>query len=315
MTTSDSYAARPARPFGAVGTALVTPFTADGKAVDLEAAQALAEHAVSRGNDLVVVAGTTGESPTLSDRERLDLARAVLDAVGEKATVVAGAGTYNTRHSIELARAHADLGVHGLLVVTPYYSKPSQQGARAHLEAVADATDLPVMLYDIPGRTGLPLAKDTLLRLAEHPRIAAVKDAKSDLHEATEVMAATGIAYYSGEDALNLPWLAIGAAGIVSVVSQVAPELDAALVRAVDRSDLDAAREIHRALAPLVSAIMTCMPGAVAAKAALMLQGVLPHAVVRAPHAPADADHVQMLARAIDDADGITPVHASRRTL
>jgi 4-hydroxy-tetrahydrodipicolinate synthase len=309
MTSTDS---RPVRPFGAVGTAMVTPLTEDGHGVDLDAAQKLAVHISEHGNDLIVVSGTTGEAPTLTDVEKLDLARAVREAVGPEVTVVAGVGTYDTAHSIDLARAHAELGLDGLLVVTPYYSKPSQAGIIAHTTAVADATDLPVMLYDIPGRTGVPLAYETLLRLGENPRILAVKDAKADLQQATMVMAQTDLAYYSGEDALNLPWLSIGAAGVVSVVGQVAGELERQMLEAVDRSDLAAARDAHNRLAPLVEAIMNRMPGAVAAKAALALQGVLPHAAMRGPHVPADADQLRALAEALDAADGIPSCDPAR---
>lgn len=306
-------AGTPPRPFGSVGTAMVTPWTADGSAPDLEATARLAVHLVRHGNDQLVVSGTTGESPTSSDREKLALARTVREAVGPDVCVIAGVGSNDTAHSVELARAHADLGLDGVLVVSPYYSRPSQAGILAHVRAVADATDLPVMLYDIPGRTGVPFARDTLLRLAEHERILAVKDAKGDLAEATAVMAETGIAYYSGEDALNLPWLAIGASGLVSVVGQVAGDLERELVDAVDRGDLAAARSAHHRLAPVVEALMTRMPGAVAAKAALFLQGVLPHAAMRGPLAPADADQLRALAAALDAANGIPPLDPTRR--
>ena len=289
MSSTDQ---RPARPFGAVGTAMVTPLSEDGHRVDLDAAQSLAAHVVEHGHDLVVVSGTTGEAP----------ARAVVEAVGERATVVAGVGTYDTAHSIDLARAHAEVGVDGLLVVTPYYSKPSQAGVVSHTTAIADSTDLPVMLYDIPGRAGIPLALETLLRLAENPRIVAVKDAKADLQQASLVMAQTDLVYYSGEDALNLPWLTLGAAGMVSVVSQIAGDIEREMVEAVDRSDLPAALEAHRRLVPVVEAVMNRMPGAVAAKAALHLQGVLPHAAMRGPHLPADATQLRELSAALDAA-------------
>lgn len=302
----------PPRPFGAVGTALVTPFTAEGE-LDLDAAQRMVEHVVACGNDQLVVAGTTGEAPTLSTAEKLALVRAVREAAGPSVSVIAGVGTYDTAHSLELVRAHEGTGADGLLVVTPYYSKPSQEGILAHTRAIADASELPIMLYDIPGRAGVALQRETILRLAEHERIVALKDAKADLQEATLVMAETGLAYYSGEDALNLPWLAIGAAGIVSVVGQVAGELEVALVRAVDASDLAEARRLHIALAPLVEAIMTRMPGAVAAKTALHLQGVLPNAVMRPPHADATQEQARALAAALEAADGITPLDPSRR--
>lgn len=304
---------RPARPFGAVGTAMVTPLTEDTTGIDLDAAQRLAAHVVAHGNDMIVVSGTTGEAPTLSDREKLDLARAVREAVGPEVTILAGVGTYDTAHSIELARAHAELELDGLLVVTPYYSKPSQAGIIQHTLAVADATDLPVMLYDIPGRSAVPLALETLLRLGEHERILAVKDAKADLQQATLVMQRTDLAYYSGEDALNLPWLSIGASGIVSVVSQVAGDLEKRMIDAVDRSDLDAARDAHQQLAPLVEAIMNRMPGAVSAKTALHLQGVLPHAAMRGPLLAADPEQTRALAAALDAATGIPPLETTRR--
>ncbi|MBB5832036.1 4-hydroxy-tetrahydrodipicolinate synthase [Brachybacterium aquaticum] len=299
MTGTDP---RTARPFGAVGTAMVTPLTADGLGVDLDAAQALAAHVVAHGNDMIVVSGTTGESPTLSDQEKVDLARAVREAVGPEVSVLAGVGSYDTAHSVELARAHADLGLDGLLVVTPYYSKPGQAGVIAHTEAIADATDLPIMLYDIPGRTGTALETDTLLRLGEHERILAVKDAKADLQQAAVVMERSDLVYYSGEDALNLPWLSIGAAGMVSVVGQVAGDLERAMVEAMDRSGVAAALDAHRRLIPLVEAIMTRIPGAVAAKTALHLQGVLPNATVRGPLVAADAEQQRELSAALDAA-------------
>ena len=304
---------RPARPFGAVGTAMVTPFTPDASVIDHDAAQRLAVHLADTGNDMIVVSGTTGEAPVLADSEKLDLARSVQEAVGHRTRIVAGVGTYDTAHSIELARAHAALGVDGLLVVVPYYSKPTQDGIISHCTAIADSTDLPVMLYDIPGRTGVSLSYETLLRLGEHENIAAVKDAKSDMQQATMVMARTDLAYYSGEDGLNLPWLTIGGSGIVSVVSQVAGAIEKEMIDAVDRSDLPTAIAAHRRLAPLVEAIMTRMPGAVSAKAALYLQGVLPHYAMRGPHVAAVAQQLRDLAAAISEADGIPPVDPARR--
>ncbi|MCS6712364.1 4-hydroxy-tetrahydrodipicolinate synthase [Brachybacterium sp. EF45031] len=301
-------------PFGTVGTAMVTPFTPDGSAVDLEAAARVAEHLVDNGHDLVVVNGTTGESPTTSDEEKLATVRAVVEAIGGRARIVAGVGTNDTRHSIDLARAHAGLGIDGLLVVTPYYSKPGQAGVIAHTTAVADATDLPLMLYDIPGRSGMPLTADTLQRLAEHPRIVAVKDAKADLAEATAVMAATGLAYYSGEDALNLPWLAIGACGVVSVVGHVTGRLHRRLIDAVAAGDLDTARDLHRRLAPVVDAIMAHAPGAVVAKHALVQRGVLSHAAVRLPLVPAERDVLERLERALAAEADIDPTHPTEGT-
>src|SRR3954451_10408043 len=197
-------------PFGRVLTAMVTPMTPDG-ALDYDAAQRLATHLVDRGNDGLVVSGTTGESPTTSDEEKERLLRAVVEAVGDRAHVVAGVGTYDTAHTTELARQAEEAGVTGLLVVTPYYSKPPQAGLLAHFSRVADATGLPVMLYDIPARSGVPITTETLLRLAEHDRIVAGQEGQGDLYVSTTGVPQPALAYYSGEDALNLPLLAIGA--------------------------------------------------------------------------------------------------------
>ncbi|GAB2549345.1 4-hydroxy-tetrahydrodipicolinate synthase [Brachybacterium huguangmaarense] len=310
MTTPQTA---PSRPFGANGVAMVTPFTADGDRLDLDAAQSLAAHLVDAGVDQLVVSGTTGESPTTSDDEKLAVLEAVRDAVGDRAVILAGVGTNDTRHSIELARRSAALGIDGLLVVTPYYSKPSQEGIVAHTVAIADATELPVMLYDIPGRSGVPLQADTIRRLADHERIAALKDAKGDLQQASLLMAETGLPYYSGEDALNLPWLAIGAAGIVSVVGQTAPALESELIAAVDAGDLSRARAVHTALAPVVEAIMGRMPGVVAAKTALSIQGHLPHAAVRGPLAPADPAQTRALAEALERIPDAAPTTSTSR--
>src|SRR5215475_11161697 len=192
-------------PFGRMLTAMITPMTADG-ALDADGAARLATYLVDdMRNDGLVVSGTTGESPTTSDEEKDRLLRAVIDAVGDRAAVVAGVGTNDTAHTIELARAAERAGADGLLVVTPYYNKPPQNGLVAHFTAVADATGLPVLLYDIPGRTGTPIATESLIQLAEHPRIVGVKDAKGDFGEGTKVMLATGLVFYSGDDIVNLP--------------------------------------------------------------------------------------------------------------
>jgi len=289
----------PTAPFGRVLTAMVTPFTDDGK-IDVEAAQRLAAHLVEHGHDGLVVSGTTGESPTTTDEEQLAVLRGVLDAVGDRAHVVAGVGTNDTAHSSEKARAAAAAGAHGLLVVTPYYNKPPQSGLLAHFRSVADATELPVMLYDIPGRSGVPIATETLLRLAEHDRIVALKDAKGDFFEGSWVMAHTDLAVYSGDDALNLGWLAHGAVGIVSVVAHVAGRRYAAMVRAVGEGDLATAQRIHRELLPAVRGIMTVTQGAIMVKAALAVQGVLRSAAVRLPLVEATPEQVAALRRDLE---------------
>jgi 4-hydroxy-tetrahydrodipicolinate synthase len=290
----------PARPFGAVLTAMVTPFDADG-GLDLDAAQRVATHLVDQGHDGLVLSGTTGESPTTTDAEKEALLRAVLEAVGDRARIVAGVGTNDTAHSTELAEQAAKAGAHALLVVTPYYNKPPAEGLRAHFTAVADVTDLPVMMYDIPGRTGVRIGTPTLLRLAEHPRIVAVKEATGDLFAGSEVMAQSGLAYYSGDDALNLAWLAHGASGVVSVVGHVAGARYAQMVRAVDAGDLATARQLHTLLIPAVRGLMTRTQGAITAKAALQLQGLLAHRTMRLPLLAATDAEVDQLRADLDE--------------
>jgi 4-hydroxy-tetrahydrodipicolinate synthase len=293
---ADDLAALSAAPFGRVLTAMVTPFRDDGS-LDLDGAARLAAHLVDQGCDGLVLSGTTGESPTTSDSEKERLLRAVLDAVGDRATVVAGAGTYDTHHTVELVRQAEKTGAHGLLIVTPFYSKPPQEGLFRHFMAVADSTGLPVMLYDIPARTGVPIATDTLVRLAEHDRIVAVKDAKGDLFAASEVLARTDLAFYSGDDALNLAHLTQGAAGVVSVVAHVAAARYAAMIRAVGTGDLTEAIRLHRELLPAVRAIMTRTQGAIMAKAASQLAGVLSSRAMRSPLVEAtDAQVVELRA-------------------
>jgi 4-hydroxy-tetrahydrodipicolinate synthase len=274
-------------PFGRVLTAMVTAFHDDGS-LDVDGTARVAEHLADHGHDGVVVSGTTGESPTTSIEEDGRLLRAVVQAVGDRMRVVAGVGTNDTAHSVELAQQAEKLGANGLLLVTPYYSKPSQEGITAHFEAVAAASGLPVMLYDIPGRTGVAIAPETYRRLAENDRFVAVKDAVGDLFRGVRIMQETGLAFYSGDDVLNLGWLTHGACGIVSVVGHVAGDRYDEMVRAVDRGDLDTALATYRELVPVVAAIMTRAPGAATAKAAMQLLGVLPNRNVRLPLVPVD---------------------------
>ncbi|RMI33889.1 4-hydroxy-tetrahydrodipicolinate synthase [Streptomyces triticirhizae] len=270
----------PEIPFGRILTAMVTPFTGDGS-LDLDGAQRLAAHLVDSGNDGLIVNGTTGESPTTTDGEKSELVRAVVEAVGDRAHVVAGVGTNDTRHSVELARAAERAGAHGLLTVTPYYNKPPQEGLYQHFTAVADATELPVMLYDIPGRSGVPINTETMVRLAEHPRIVANKDAKGDLGRASWAIATTGLAWYSGDDMLNLPLLAVGAVGLVSVVGHVVTAELRALVEAHTGGDVAKATEIHQRLLPVFTGMFRTQ-GVITSKAALALQG-LPGGPLRLP--------------------------------
>ena len=292
-------------PFGRVLTAMVTAFADDGS-VDLEGTARVAAHLADHGHDGVVVSGTTGESPTTTTEEDGLILRAVLDAVGDRLRVVAGVGTNNTAHSVELVEQAEKLGAHGALVVTPYYSKPTQEGAAAHFEAVANASSLPVMLYDIPGRAGIAIAEETYARLAENDRIVAVKDAVGNLFRGVRIMRRTGLAFYSGDDALNLAWLTHGGCGMVSVVGHVAGPQHAAMVEALGRSDLAGALEIYRRLAPVVDAMMNRAPGAATAKAAMQLLGVLPNRNMRLPLVPAGSEIVAQLRSELVDAGLMT---------
>mgnify|MGYP000482239897 FL=1 len=256
---------------GTVLTAMVTPFKPDGS-LDTDTAARLATRLVDAGCDGLVISGTTGESPTTTDAEKSLLLRAVVDAVGDRARIVAGVGTYDTAHSVHLAKAAAAEGVHGLLVVTPYYSRPPQSGLVAHFTTVADATDLPVILYDIPPRSVVPIEWDTMRTVAQHPNVVAVKDAKADLPGAAQIMAETGLVYYSGDDALNLPWLAMGAVGFISVWGHVAAGQLRDMLSAFNSGDIATARKIAVALGPL-NAAQSRLGGVTLSKAGLRLQG------------------------------------------
>jgi|SoiMethySBSTD1v2_1073268.scaffolds.fasta_scaffold01087_24 4-hydroxy-tetrahydrodipicolinate synthase len=259
-------------PFGRLLTAMVTPFAGDGS-LDLDAAAGLANYLIDDlGNDGLVISGTTGESPTTSDTEKADLLRVVLDAVGDRATILAGVGTFNTEHTLELAATAAKLGAHGLLVVTPYYSKPPQAGLVEHFRRVVDATDVPVMLYDIPGRAGVPIATDTLLRLSEHPRIVAVKDAKGDLTASARVIAQSNLAYYSGDDAMTLPLLSVGAVGVVGTSTHFSAVGTKQMIKAYIAGDVATALRLHQQLLPIYTGVFATQ-GCILVKAGLKLQG------------------------------------------
>lgn len=262
----------PAPVFGRLLTAMVTPFRSDG-AVDLDSAAELATWLVDEhAHDGLVVSGTTGECPTTTDEEKSALLGAVVDAVGDRAHVVAGVGTFSTRHTLELAEAAASRGADGLLVVTPYYSKPPQAGLVEHFTTVAEATDLPVMLYDIPNRSATALSSETLMRLAEHPRIVAVKDAKGDLVASSQVIAATDLAYYSGDDAMTLPLLAMGGVGVVGTSTHFSGRGTAQLIEAFVAGDTAGALDRHRELLPIYTGIFAAQ-GCILVKAGLELLG------------------------------------------
>ena len=266
---------------------------ADGS-VDYPGVGRLAEYLVANGNDGIVVNGTTGEAPTTTDDEKSRILAAVLESVGDAAFVVAGVGTNDTAHSVELARAAQDAGARGLLAVTPYYNKPPQAGILAHFNKLADNVDLPIMLYDIPHRVGIPIPEESLVRLAEHPSIVAVKDAKGDLHGGAQLMADTGLAYYSGDDSLNLPWLAVGAIGFVSVWGHLAAGQLRDMLCAFNSGDIATARKISVSLSPLNRA-QSLLGGVTMAKAGLQLQ-VFDAGQPRLPQVPATPEQIDALA-------------------
>lgn len=277
-------------------TAMVTPFTADLE-VDYAAAQQLAVDLVNLGNDGIVVNGTTGEAPTTWPEEKAKLVRAVVEAVGDRAFVVAGVGNNDTADTVEHAKEAEKQGAHGLLVVCPYYNKPPQEGVIAHFRAVADATGLGVITYDIPGRAGIQITHESFLVLAEHPRIVANKDAKGDPWAAQRVMEATGLPFYSGDDGLNLPLLSVGAAGFISVTGHVVADRHAAMAKAFRAGDVVKAMEINRSMVPVTHGIMGRVGGAIMSKAALDLLGRAGGGAMRLPMVPAnDAQRAQLKA-------------------
>ena len=279
-------------PFGRVLTAMVTPFTTAG-ALDLDGSQVLAAHLVDAGNDGLVISGTTGESATTTDSEKDDLLRAVVEAVGDRCSIVAGVGTNDTAASVERARAATQIGATALLAVTPYYNRPPQAGVMAHLRTIADASDLPVMLYDIPARTGLALETETIVRLAEHPRIVAVKDSKFDLEGTSWVLSRTDLAIYSGDDRWTLPLLALGGVGVVGTSTHLVAARTGEMIEAFLAGDVTRARELHESLLPLYSGIFRA-PGTMMVQAALHELG-LPGGPVRLPLVDATPEQLTAL--------------------
>jgi 4-hydroxy-tetrahydrodipicolinate synthase len=281
------------RPFGRLLTAMVTPFAPDGT-LDVEGAAKLATYLVDeQRNDALVISGTTGESPTTSDAEKDTLLRAVVEAVGDRARIIAGVGTNNTAHTIELAQSAEKAGAHGVLVVTPYYNKPPQEGVARHFLAVAEASGLPVVVYDIPHRTGTAIATETMVRIAEHPRVVAVKDAKGDLTASAWVLARTDLAYYSGDDANTLPLLSIGGVGVVGTSTHFTGRLAKEMIEAFERGDNAAALAAHRTAMPLFTGIFR-VPGTMLVKAGLKAQG-LPAGPVRPPLVDASGAELDQL--------------------
>ena len=279
-------------PFGRLITAMVTPFKSD-LSVDWAGVEKLAAHLVSTGHDAIVVSGTTGEAPTTNDDEKDELIRVVKATVGNKVKVIAGAGNNETPHSVEQAIHAQKVGADGLLVVTPYYNKPPQAGIEAHFRAIADAVDLPVMMYDIPGRTGIEIEPDTIVKLAEHKNIVALKDAKGNVASTSWVIKRCGIPVYSGDDILNLPLLSVGAVGFVSVCGHTVGAQLRQMLDAWFAGNAARALEIHQQLLPVFTGTFRTQ-GAILTKAALNLMG-LPGGHTRLPLVDATPAQIEQL--------------------
>jgi 4-hydroxy-tetrahydrodipicolinate synthase len=279
-------------PFGRMITAMVTPFDKDG-AIDWDGVARLAQHLVDTGHDAIAVNGTTGEAPTTKSSEKLEIIKVVKSTVPSNIKVLTGAGDNETAYTVEQAKRSAAAGADGLLIVTPYYNKPPQAGIEAHFRAVADATDLPIMMYDIPGRTGVEIEQDTICRLAEHPRIVALKDAKGNPASTSWVIKRTGIPVYSGDDILNLPLLSVGAVGFVSVCGHTVGNELKAMLDAWFAGDAGKALEIHQKLLPVFTGTFRTQ-GAILTKAALNLMG-LPGGTTRLPLVDATEEQIKQL--------------------
>ncbi len=287
-----------APPFGRLITAMVTPFNKELE-IDWAGVEAIAAHLLSTGHDGIVVNGTTGEAPTTSDEEKVEIIKVVKKVVGPKIHVIAGAGNNETSHSVIQGQQAQSAGADGLLVVTPYYNKPPQSGIAAHFRAIADATDLPVMMYDIPHRTGIPIESDTIVSLFEHPRIVALKDAKGNVAETSWVIKRSGIPVYSGDDILNLPLLSVGAVGCVSVCGHTVGARLREMIDAWFAGRSERALELHQELLPVYTGTFRTQ-GAILTKAALTLMG-LPGGQVRLPLVDATTEQIAQLRRDLTD--------------
>ena len=288
--------------FGSLITAMVTPFREEGHALDVDGAQRLASHLLDTGSDAIVVAGSTGESPTLTYKEKAELFRAVGEVTKGRGKLICGTGTYSTAETLELTQAAEDAGADGLLVVTPYYNKPPQRGLIAHFERVADATELPIIVYNIPGRTATRIEHETLLELAERPNIVAVKDSTGDFQGVSRLMAEAppDFEVYSGDDWATFGYVCLGAVGLVSVASHLVGPQIRQMIELIQTGDVPAARKIHEDLSPLFNALfITSNP--IPLKAALEMIG-LPAGVPRLPLVPATAEERTRVRKALEDA-------------
>ncbi|MAT18053.1 MAG: 4-hydroxy-tetrahydrodipicolinate synthase [Leifsonia sp.] len=298
-------------PFGQVLVALVTPFTADGE-VHWGDVEKHIDSLISQGADGIVVTGTTGETSTLTDPEKVRLVEVAKSVAAGRAKIITGGGSNETAHAIELYKHSEKVGADGIMIVTPYYNKPTQAGILTHFRMVADATDLPVILYDIPGRTGVEIKYETILRAAKHPNIMAIKDAKGDFSEVSRVLNQTDLLYFSGDDSNALPHLSIGAVGLIGVTANIAPASYRTIVDAVNRNDLRTATEAHRALEPLVRATMTHVPGTVAAKYILHGLGRISSPRVRLPLVGPEEHEAALIEDELALVTGIAGVDPSR---
>ncbi len=290
--------------FGQVLVALVTPMNSEGE-VDWAATEKHIDYVISNGADGVVVTGTTGETSTLTDAEKLKLVEVGKSVSGGRAKIITGGGSNETAHAMQLYKASEKAGADGVMIVTPYYNKPTQAGVLTHFRLIADSTDLPVILYDIPGRAGIPIAYETILRAAKHPNVVAIKDAKGDLAQASRVMNETGLLYFSGDDSNIMPHMSIGATGLIGVTANIAPAAYRDMIDATNRNDYHHALKVHNSLEPLVRAAMTHVPGTVAAKYILHGLGLIGSPRVRLPLVgPEEAE----AARIEQDIDKVGPI-------
>ena len=294
-------------PFGQVLVALVTPFHADGE-VDWPGVEKLIDDVITAGADGIVVTGTTGETSTLTDPEKLKLVEVGKSVASGRAKIITGGGSNETAHAIHLYKQSEKVGADGIMIVTPYYNKPTQSGVLTHFRLIADSTDLPVILYDIPGRAGIEIKYETFLRAAKHPNIIAVKDAKGDLAEASRVMNETDLIYFSGDDANTLPFLSIGATGMISVTANIVSEPYRVMVDAVNRGDLKAATEQHKLLEPLVRATMTHVPGTVATKYILHGLGRIGSPRVRLPLVGPEDHEAALIEDSLSNVKGLSGI-------
>lgn len=285
--------------FGQLITAMVTPFDERGE-IDFDATKNLLEHLIKTGTDAVVVAGTTGESPTLSTEEKLELFSFVIKEANGRIPVIAGTGTNNTKASIELTKEAEKLGADGIMLVAPYYNRPNQDGLYAHFKAIAEETDLPIMIYNIPGRTACNIEVDTIVKLSEIDNIVSVKEASGNLDAMAEIIERTkdGFVLYSGDDSLTLPVLAIGGKGIVSVASHIVGDAMKEMIEAFNRGDIEKAGAIHRKLLPTFKALFSA-PSPAPLKAVLNLTGI-PVGDVRLPLVPLNEEQVEALKQHIN---------------